>query len=112
MPITECRFFHYIPNDDNFFHVTCQIISQGSVPSDDHNYDHGFFYNNDFTTNYHVTCKLFSHSSIVNVLNGMEIDINNLKRNELLLTLGQKFNLEHDLKKILPSHLFLPDFNE
>src|SRR5436853_7219142 len=94
--IYECRFFHYMPNDNKFYHVTCKKILQGSVPLDDLDYDHGFFYqcSNDFATNYYVTCKLFSHALIVNVLNrkiyGIDLDINNLKQ-KVSLTLDQKF---------------------
>ncbi|CAB4433654.1 unnamed protein product [Rhizophagus irregularis] len=42
--MNEFKFFHYAPNDDRFYHITCQIILQGSVFLDDRNYDHGFFY--------------------------------------------------------------------
>src|SRR4051794_13909488 len=90
------RFFHYSPKDDNFYHVTCNVL-QGS---DDHDYDHGFFYD-DSTANYYVTCKLFSHSLILNLLNkniyGMDINVNNFKQ-QGSLSLNQRFNLEQDLK--------------
>src|SRR5436305_15212172 len=64
------KFFHHTPNDDNFYHVTCRIILNGSVPSDDcqYNYDYGFFYEY-LATNYYIMCKFFPHSSIVNTLN-------------------------------------------
>ncbi|CAB4486592.1 hypothetical protein RhiirA5_426416 [Rhizophagus irregularis] len=108
MQMNECKFFHYAPNDDKFYHITCQIILQGYVSSDDYNYDHGFFYNINPTTSYYVTCKIFPHSSIVNILNkkiyGIDIAMNNLERKELL-SLNQKLDLEQDLKQILPFHL-------
>ncbi|PKY46916.1 hypothetical protein RhiirA4_521113 [Rhizophagus irregularis] len=108
MQMNECKFFHYATNDDKFYHITCQIILQGSVSSDDHNYDHGFFYNINSTTNYYVTCKILPHSLIVNILNkkiyGIDISMNNLGREESL-SLNQKLDLEQDLKQILPSHL-------
>src|SRR5437016_2925109 len=71
LQMSGCRFFHYTPDDGNFYHITCQIILRGSVFSDDYDYDHGFFYqrSNDSATNYHVKCKLFSHPLIVNILN-------------------------------------------
>ncbi|RGB25337.1 hypothetical protein C1646_675668 [Rhizophagus diaphanus] len=106
--MNERKFFHYAPNYDKFYFITCQLILQGSVFLDDRNYDHGFFYNINSTKNYYVTCKIFSHSLIVNILNkkihGLDIGINNAERNDLL-TLNQKLDLEQDLKQILPFHL-------
>lgn len=82
--VTEFRFFHHTPNDNNFYHVTCQTISDFS---DDHDYDHGFFYC-DSAINYYVKCKLYSHSLIVNILNreiyGNDIGVNNLELKRLL----------------------------
>jgi hypothetical protein len=116
-PVTQCntqvneyKFFHHTPVDNNFYHVTCKNILQGSVSLDDYNYDHGFFYQclNNPAANYYVTCKLFSHSLIVSLLNrkiyGMDINFSNLKQNESL-SLNQKLNLEQDLKQILHFHL-------
>ncbi|CAG8713825.1 uncharacterized protein OCT59_010657 [Rhizophagus irregularis] len=107
--MNECKFFHYAPHDDKFYHIICQIILQGSVFLDDRNYDHGFFYNHiNSTANYYVTCKVLPHSWIINTLNkkiyGIDIDINNLERKEFL-SLNQKLDLEQDLKQILPSLL-------
>ncbi|CAB4374976.1 unnamed protein product [Rhizophagus irregularis] len=107
--MNECKFFHYAPHDDKFYHIICQIILQGSVFLDDRNYDHGFFYNHiNSTENYYVTCKVLPHSWIINTLNkkiyGIDIDINNLERKEFL-SLNQKLDLEQDLKQILPSLL-------
>ncbi|RGB30920.1 hypothetical protein C1646_764700 [Rhizophagus diaphanus] len=100
-----CEFFHYY---DKFFHITCKIISQGSDFFDDRNYDHGFFYNINHTENYFITCKIQTHSLIVNELNktkyGLNIDINNSERKEGL-SLFQKLNLEKDLVRVLPSYL-------
>ncbi|EXX77342.1 uncharacterized protein OCT59_010651 [Rhizophagus irregularis] len=108
MQMNECKFFHYAPNDDKFYHITSQIILQGSVSSDDHNYDHGFFYNINPTTNYYVSCKILPHSLIINILNkkiyGIDIAMNNLEREESL-SLNQKLDLEQDLKQVLPFHL-------
>ncbi|PKK61671.1 hypothetical protein RhiirC2_791464 [Rhizophagus irregularis] len=106
--MNEFKFFHYAPNDDKFYHITCQIILQGSVFLDDRNYDHGFFYNINPTGNYYVTCKILPYSLIVNIMNkniyGIDIGINDLERKELL-SLNQKLNLEQDLKQILHFHL-------
>ncbi|RIA91361.1 hypothetical protein C1645_875507 [Glomus cerebriforme] len=98
--MNKYEFFHYVPKDNSFYHVTCNIIIQGSV-FDDHDYDHGFFYHSN-GENYYVTCKLFSHSLIVNLLNSkiyeMDLDV----RQKESLSLDQKFNLEQDLKQLLP----------
>ncbi|CAB4374949.1 unnamed protein product [Rhizophagus irregularis] len=87
--MNEHKFFHYAPNYDKFYHITCQIILQGSDFFDDHNYDHGF-------------------SLIANMLNrktyGIDIGINNSERKEVV-SLHQKLNLEQDLERILPFHL-------
>ncbi|POG82752.1 hypothetical protein GLOIN_2v1810870 [Rhizophagus irregularis DAOM 181602=DAOM 197198] len=104
--MNECKFFHYTPEDNNFYHITCQIILRGSV-LDDHDYDHGFCYHGS-TINYYVKCKLFSHPLIIKVLNkeiyGMDIDMNNFERKKSL-SLDQILNLERDLKQILPFYL-------
>jgi len=34
------KFFHHTPSDGNFYHVTCRIILNGSVPSDDCQYNY------------------------------------------------------------------------
>ncbi|GBB85097.1 hypothetical protein RclHR1_11680002 [Rhizophagus clarus] len=105
--MNECiKFFHYTLDDDNFYHITCHTLSQDSVFSDDHNYDHGFFYY-DSEIDYYIECKLFSHPLIINILNkeiyGIDNEINNLDEKKSL-TLNQKLNLERDLKQILPFH--------
>jgi len=101
--VLERRFFHHTP-DNNFYHITCQIIPQGSVFPDDHDYDHGFIYQH-LETSYYVKCKLFSHSVIVNILNreiyGIDIGINNLEL-RYSLHLDQKIKLEQELKRFLP----------
>src|SRR5204863_477387 len=94
-PIYE--FFHYTPDDVNFYHVTCKIFLKGSFSLDNNDYEHGFFYEcpNNSVSNYYVTCKLLPHSLIVNILNrkvyGMDLDIGDLKQKEQLC-LNQKFN--------------------
>ncbi|GBB84869.1 hypothetical protein RclHR1_11450002 [Rhizophagus clarus] len=102
--MNEIKFFHYTP-DNNFYHVTCQIITRSSI-SDHHDYDHGFFYY-DSTINYYVKCKLFSHSSIIKILNkeiyGMDIDMINFER-KISLSLDQKLILERNLKQFLHSY--------
>jgi hypothetical protein len=100
--VIQFKFFYYTPDDNKFYHVTCQII-RGSV-LDDHDYDHGFFYYGS-TINYFVKCHLFSHHLIMNILNkeiyGMDVDTNNFERKKPL-SLDQKASLERDLKQVLP----------
>ncbi|RGB30924.1 hypothetical protein C1646_671302 [Rhizophagus diaphanus] len=97
-------FFHYIPYDDCFYHITYQTVPRDIVFSDDHDCDHGFFYY-DSEINYYIKCKLFSHSLIVSVLNrelyGIYSESNNLEQKNPL-SLNQKLNLEQVLKQFLP----------
>jgi len=71
-------------------------------------YDHLFFYQCS-GIDYSVSCKLYSHPLIINLLNekmfGIDIDVNNLKFNKSPLSLCQKLYLEDSLKKVLPIHL-------
>ncbi|CAB4383984.1 unnamed protein product [Rhizophagus irregularis] len=67
----ECKFFHYIPEDNNFYHITCQIILRGSV-LDDHDYDHGFCYHGS-TINYYVKYYTYSVTQP-----RQQIDFNNI----------------------------------
>ncbi|CAB4405468.1 unnamed protein product [Rhizophagus irregularis] len=93
------KFYYFSPNDVNFYLVICKIILQDSF--NDHNhYDHEFFYQHPSypSIRYHVSCKLLSFSLVENILNnevcGMNFDTK-------LLSLVQKFNLEHNLKQKL-----------
>ncbi|RIA96177.1 hypothetical protein C1645_859073 [Glomus cerebriforme] len=110
----ELRLFYQPPNDENFYHVTCKMISQDYQESEnssswEDDYDYEFFFqsSNDSTTIFHVACKLLSYSLIVNMLNkkiyGIDFDANDSKR-KYLLALHQKLNLEQNLKQILPSY--------
>ncbi|RIA96708.1 hypothetical protein C1645_754275 [Glomus cerebriforme] len=108
LQLDEFRLFYQPPNDNNFYHVTCEILKDfHSVSLDEDNYDYEFFFNN-----YHIKCKLLSHYSIVSVLNkeiyGMDFDANELKRKYLLTSL-QKLNLERNLKQVLPFYLYIPE---
>ncbi|PKK66919.1 hypothetical protein RhiirC2_784185 [Rhizophagus irregularis] len=67
-------------------------------------YDYEFFYQS-LDANFYVTCKLLPPSLIIDILNkeiyGINFDINDLKRKNIL-TWNQKFNLELNLKQVLP----------
>ncbi|GBC09652.1 hypothetical protein RclHR1_09010005 [Rhizophagus clarus] len=104
--MNECKFFH-TPGDGNFYLINCSKILYDSDDNDDNGtYDHGFFYKY-LTAKYHITCKLYSHSLIENILNkevfGMNITINDLQQKESL-TINQKLSLQEGLERILPSH--------
>jgi hypothetical protein len=104
------RLFYQPLDDVNFYHVTCKMIGDMENP-DDNNYDFEFFYQS-----YHVTCKLLPHSLVLSILNkevyGMDFNVEDLKRKDLLLTSYQKLNLKLNLKQVLPFYLdILSDYN-
>lgn len=114
-PIQNCQsIFHQPPNDTNFYHVTCKMIIQENLVSWEDDYDYVFS-----NASYYITCKLLSHSLIVDILNkeiyGRDFDIDDLKR-KYVLTSDQKFNLKLSLQQqILPFYLHIherPDSNE
>ncbi|CAB4475046.1 hypothetical protein RhiirA1_461620 [Rhizophagus irregularis] len=111
--LVELSLFYQPQNDNsNIYHITCRKITQdhlqGTGNSDD-NYDYEFFIESldDFTTTFHVTCKLLPNFLILNILNkeiyGFDFDVTELRR-RYLLTLHQKLNLERNLRQILPSY--------
>jgi hypothetical protein len=107
--LNEFRSFYQPSNDNNFYHVTCRLVyyHQNSASLDDDNYDYEFFFQS-----YHITCKLISNSLILDILNkeiyGMDFDVNNLKRKNLL-TSHQKLNLELSLKRDILFYLCIPE---
>jgi hypothetical protein len=110
----ELRLFYQPPNDNNFYHVTRRKILQENLISWEDDYDYKFS-----NAIYSVTCKLMSHSLIVDILNkeiyGRDFNIDNLKR-KYILTSNQKFNLKLSLQQqILPFYPHVherPDSNE
>ncbi|CAB5369944.1 unnamed protein product [Rhizophagus irregularis] len=106
--LSYLKFYHFSPNDTNYYLVTCTIISQVSSFDVQDFHDHDFFYQHPNDSNnsstYHVKCKLLSHSLVENILNkfrGLEFDIKSLSLNQRLnleLTLKQK------LKKLFCQH--------
>ncbi|GBC06059.1 hypothetical protein RclHR1_00660013 [Rhizophagus clarus] len=104
----EFGLFYQPPNDNNFYHIICKtfILPQNSedIVSLEDEHDYEFFYQ-DSNANYHVTCKLLSHTLIMDILNkeiyGVDYDVNELKR-KYILHLNQKLNLESNLKGFLP----------
>ncbi|RIA98861.1 hypothetical protein C1645_812167 [Glomus cerebriforme] len=90
-------FYHFLPDDNNFYYVTCKIVLSDDFDDHDH-YNHGFFFQHPDVpaTIYFVTCKLLSFPLIENLLNnGIDFDVNC----KVLLSLHQKFNLEQRLKQ-------------
>ncbi|CAB4405471.1 unnamed protein product [Rhizophagus irregularis] len=100
--LSYLKFYHFSPNDNNFYLVTCTIIPQDSSFDDQGRHNHEFFYQhpNDSSTEYYeyyVTCNLLSHSLVENILNGfrgLEFDFESL-------SIYQKLNLEQTLKQKL-----------
>ena len=119
MKSNEIRLFYQAPNSNNndIYNITCKKIPQDylqyldfmSYDYGDYGYDYDFIFESldDSTTIFHATCKLLSHSLVVNILNktiyGMDFDVGDLNH-RYLLTLRQKLSLEQNLKQILPSH--------
>ncbi|RIA96709.1 hypothetical protein C1645_802248 [Glomus cerebriforme] len=106
------NLFYQPSNDDNFYHITCEIILKefqlgNSNSLDDDNYDYEFFFNY-----HHIKCKLIPHNLVVNILNKEIYDRNfdgsELKR-KYFLTSYQKLNLETNLKQVLPFYLYIPE---
>ncbi|CAB4433620.1 unnamed protein product [Rhizophagus irregularis] len=99
--ITRGRFFHFTPNNKNFFLITYQIVQENSVffndndPDYNFNYDHEFFYQY-YTTNYLVRCKLLPHLIVEDLLNNEQSDMNT-RNNETSLSPQQKLSLEESL---------------
>ena len=81
--------------------MICSEIHDGD-DNDDYDYE---FFNNGFTK--YITCKLFPHSSIVELLNnkiyGIVFDENVLKH-KYILTDHQKLDLESNLELDLPNY--------
>ncbi|RIA96711.1 hypothetical protein C1645_754281 [Glomus cerebriforme] len=101
----ELRLFYQPPNDNNFYHVTCKmnyVQSSENIVSWEYDYDY------EFSDTIYVTCKLLSHSLIVNLLNkeiyGRDFDVNDLKR-KYVLTWNQQLNLKLNLERVLPFYI-------
>lgn len=109
--LNEFRLFYQPPDDKNFYHITCKMILQDytqnseSIVSWEDDYDYEFTYQQSSNVIYRVTCKLLSHSLVVNILNkeiyDKDFDVHDLKR-KYILAWDQKYNLELSLKKSLP----------
>jgi hypothetical protein len=95
------RFFHSIPTDNSFFLITYKLIQENPGSSNDNDpdyhlkYDHEFLYSYD-TVNYYIKCKLLSRSTVEDLLNNEEFDIN-IRNNEIPLSPQQKLSLEESL---------------
>ncbi|PKB96479.1 hypothetical protein RhiirA5_434770 [Rhizophagus irregularis] len=79
--ITKGRFFH---KNSDFFN--------DNDPDYNLNYDHEFFYQYYYTTNY-FGCKLLPHLIVEDLLNNEQLDMNT-RNNETPLSPQQKLSLE------------------
>ncbi|GBC06063.1 hypothetical protein RclHR1_00660017 [Rhizophagus clarus] len=100
--VIKGRFFHGTPNDNKFFLITYKLVQENSDFSNDNNdpdyhlnYDHEYLYPYN-TLYYYIRCKLLSHSTIEDLLNGENFDINS-RNNETSLSPQQRLNLEGSL---------------
>src|SRR6266496_5718306 len=58
-------FFYNPPGDHQIYHITCDLLSENVNPLSDHT----FYYKLDDKIFYQITCRLISHSLIVQSLN-------------------------------------------
>ncbi|GET52247.1 hypothetical protein GLOIN_2v1788347 [Rhizophagus irregularis DAOM 181602=DAOM 197198] len=84
---------------EEFFLNNLQIVQENSDIFNDNdpdynlNYDHEFFYQYYYTTNYFVRCKLLPHLIVEDLLNNEQLDMNT-RNNETPLSPQQKLSLE------------------
>ncbi|RGB38488.1 hypothetical protein C1646_755653 [Rhizophagus diaphanus] len=108
-PVQLNELFYQPPNDDNFYLITFVKLSENGTlqlsENFENNYDFEFFYDASLPY-YHVTCKLFPRSLIIDILNkniyGIDFNVNDLRYKDPL-TVKQKINLEKNLTLYLPS---------
>ncbi|CAB4443991.1 unnamed protein product [Rhizophagus irregularis] len=106
-------FFYNPPNDSQIYHITCEFLNENVDPSSDHT----FYYKLDDKSFYQMTCKLISHSLIVQFLNkkiyGIELRQGEEQHQDYLtFSNGQKDNLEYNLKEFIFNRLAQKQINE
>jgi hypothetical protein len=100
-PVIKGRFFHGTPINNKFFLIVYKLVQENPDFSNDNdpdyhlNYDHEFLYPYN-TLNYYVRCKLLSHSTIKDLLNKEEFDMN-ARNNVISLSPQQRLILEESL---------------
>jgi len=99
-------FFYNPPNDNQIYHITCELLSEGNIDNINPLSDHAFYYKLDDKNVYQITCILISHSIIVQFLNkniyGIELRQGEEQQQEFLtFSNGQRDNLEFHLREFL-----------
>ncbi|GBC10498.1 hypothetical protein RclHR1_09690003 [Rhizophagus clarus] len=106
-------FFYNPPGDYQIYHIICELTRENI---DSHS-DHIFYYNLNDKMFYQITCRLISHSLIVQFLNkkiyGIEFRQSEEPQQEFLTFSNlQKDNLEFHLKELLSNHLMTKQINK
>ncbi|CAG8565885.1 uncharacterized protein OCT59_017016 [Rhizophagus irregularis] len=105
-------FFYNPPEDYQIYHITCESRENVDPLS-----NHTFYYNLDDKIFYQITCRLISHSLIVQFLNkkihGIELRQNEEPQQEFLnFSNFQRDNLEFHLKEFLFNKLASKQINK
>jgi hypothetical protein len=106
-------FFYNPPDDYQIYHITCESSGENIESLSDHT----FYYNLDDNNFYQITCRLISHSLIVQFLNkkihGIELRQSEESQPEFLTFSNfQRDNLEFHLKEFLFSQLASKQINK
>lgn len=107
--VIKGRFFHGTPSDNNIFLIVYKLVQENPDFSNDTNdpdyhlnYDHEFLYQYN-TLYYYVKCKLLSRSTLEDLLNKEDFDMN-ARNSEISLSPQQRINLEESLSLKLYLH--------
>ncbi|PKY26413.1 hypothetical protein RhiirB3_441714 [Rhizophagus irregularis] len=105
-------FFYNPPGDSQIYHITCELSNETVDPLSDHT----FYYNIDDNNFYQLTCKLISHSLIVQFLNkkiyGIELkQVEEPQQDYLTFSKFQRDNLEFHLKGFFLNRLTQKQIN-
>jgi hypothetical protein len=106
-------FFYNPPDDFQIYHIACELLNENVDPLSDHT----FYYKIDDKSFYQVTCRLISHSLIVQFLNkkmyGIELKQGEeLQQDYLTFSNFQKDNLEFHLKEFIFNRLAQKQINK
>ncbi|GBC06048.1 hypothetical protein RclHR1_00660002 [Rhizophagus clarus] len=106
-------FFYNPPDDNQIYHITCENLRENIDPLSDHT----FYCKINDKNFYQITCRLISHSLIVQFLNkkiyGIELSQNGeLQQVYLTFSNAQRDNLEFHLKGFFFNHLSQKQINK
>ncbi|CAB4476845.1 hypothetical protein RhiirA1_418538 [Rhizophagus irregularis] len=98
----KMAFFYNPPNDFQIYHITCELLYEDADPSSDHT----FYCKLDDKTSYRISCRLISHSLIVQFLNkkmyGIELRQGEEQHQDFLTFSNvQRDNLEFHMKEFI-----------